>query len=274
MPTAMLNNQRYQFEQLGDGPPLLLLHGFTGRLENWQTIVDALANTHRVITLDILGHGRSAAPDDPRRYQMEAVAADIIALLDYLGIAKVHLLGYSMGGRLALFTAVYHPHRLHSLTLESSSPGLATVAERQARVERDEALADWIEAHGIEAFVNRWEKLPLWESQKQLTPEQQAQLRAGRLTNQPTGLANSLRGMGTGAQPSLWDRLPKMRLPTLLLAGALDEKFVAINQQMAATIKSASLEIIPQAGHTIHLERPLIYTNHVRRFLAQFPTAL
>ncbi|VAW38565.1 2-succinyl-6-hydroxy-2,4-cyclohexadiene-1-carboxylate synthase [hydrothermal vent metagenome] len=214
-----------------------------------------------------MGHGRSDSPQNPNRYAMPQIAADIIALLDGWQIDRTALLGYSMGGRLALYLACHYPNLFTHLILESSSPGLATEAERVVRQQRDEALADWIEDKGIEPFVARWEALPLWDSQKQLPDAVRQQLHQQRLQNKPIGLANSLRGMGTGAQPSLWNQLPRLQLPTLLLAGERDSKFVAINQQMAAKLPNGRLQIIPNAGHTVHLERPKQFQAAVNQFL-------
>ncbi|MCA9897397.1 MAG: 2-succinyl-6-hydroxy-2,4-cyclohexadiene-1-carboxylate synthase [Ardenticatenaceae bacterium] len=269
MTDFLLNGERYHASRSGQltKPPLLLLHGFTGCSENWAAQVPVFNKQFSVISVDILGHGRSASPADSNRYQMNQVAADLIALLDKLQIAQTAVLGYSMGGRLALYLACQFPARFSQLVLESSSPGLATEIERAARRQSDEALADWIEANGIEPFVARWEDLPLWASQQQLSEAVRAKLRQQRRQNSPLGLANSLRGMGTGAQPSLWEKLPALTLPTLLIAGELDSKFAAINQKMVGLLPNGRLHIIPQAGHTTHLERPSEFATAVREFL-------
>jgi 2-succinyl-6-hydroxy-2,4-cyclohexadiene-1-carboxylate synthase len=198
---------------------------------------------------------------------MSAVAADLMAILDVLQIEKARILGYSLGGRLALFTAVAYPQRINSLILESASPGLKTEVERQARVQQDRELADWIEAEGIQAFVNRWEKLPLWQSQQSLAAATRQALRHQRLQNNPLGLAHSLRGMGTGAQPSQWQQLAQCEIPTLLITGELDQKFGDINRQMAGLLPQARLEIVAGAGHTVHLERPSQFAQIVLSFL-------
>ena len=267
MATITLNHQPYTYEQYGKGQHLLLLHGFTGSLENWHPFIEPLALRFTLTLVDILGHGRSASPPDPGRYSITAVSNDLLTLCSHLNIKKFHLLGYSMGGRLALYTAVHHPHRLHSLILESSSPGLALLEERQARTQRDNALADTIETNGIDSFVAYWENLALWDSQKRLSEPVKQQLRQQRLQNNPQGVANSLRGMGTGAQPSLWSSLPNLHCPTLQIVGALDQKFVAINQKMVKTIPNAQLIIIPNTGHTVHLERPSLFTQQLLHFL-------
>ncbi|WP_420645110.1 2-succinyl-6-hydroxy-2,4-cyclohexadiene-1-carboxylate synthase [Candidatus Leptofilum sp.] len=264
-----INGVSYYAIQHGspEAPPLLLLHGFTGSSVNWATHTSIFGEQFSVIRVDVLGHGRTNSPSDPNRYAMPQVAADIIALLDAWQIVQTAVLGYSMGGRLALYLACNYRERFSQFILESSSPGLATETERAARRQSDETLAAWIEANSIEAFVNRWEALPLWASQQQLPEAARQQLRQQRLQNNPTGLANSLRGMGTGAQPSLWPCLPALALPTLLIVGELDSKFVSINQQMAAELPNGRLHIIPQAGHTTHLERPSAFATAVLRFL-------
>lgn len=281
MPFIEINQVHYFFERSGNGVPLVLLHGFTGSSPSWQaqtatsTLLSAsvLSRHFSTITIDLLGHGRTASPTHPDRYRMEQAAADIIAVLERQKAEgrrqKVHLVGYSMGGRLALYLAVTYPDWFASLVLESASPGLATEIARAERQKSDEALADWIETNGIEAFVDRWEQLPLWANQAQMPPAERQKLRHQRLQNNPVGLANSLRGMGTGVQPSLWPHLADLTLPVLLLAGELDHKFVSINQQMAAQIPHCQLEIIPQAGHTVHWERPYQFNTNLLNFYQQ-----
>jgi 2-succinyl-6-hydroxy-2,4-cyclohexadiene-1-carboxylate synthase len=250
-----LGDVTYAYVEQGEGEALLLLHGFTGSSASWARVLPELAERYRVIAVDLLGHGLSDAPAEPARYGMVPVAADITALLDHLGVDRAHLAGYSMGGRLALYLALLLPAHWHTLILESSSPGLAA-AERAERVARDEELAAFVEAKGIDAFVDYWEQLPLFASQQRLPVEVQEKHRRQRLQNNPAGLAGSLRGMGTGVQPSLWARLPELELPVLLLAGARDDKYVSLAQRMARFLPGATLAMVPGAGHTIHLEQP------------------
>lgn len=267
MPELQLNGARYHVSVEGRGAPLLLLHGFTGSGASWRGHFPALTPQRQVIAPDLLGHGRTEAPADPARYAMGPCVADVIALLDQLGLGAVDVLGYSMGGRVALSVAAAHPARIRRLVLESASPGLATAEERAARRAADEALAARLEQEGLEAFVDAWERLPLFASQAQLPAPVRAAVRAQRLAHTPAGLANSLRGLGTGAQPALWDRLPDLRRPVLLVAGALDAKFVGLAQAMAARLPLAELRVIAQAGHTVHLEQPEAYAEAVLRFL-------
>jgi 2-succinyl-6-hydroxy-2,4-cyclohexadiene-1-carboxylate synthase len=237
---------------------LLLLHGFTGSTRSWDALVPALTEHCRVIRVDLPGHGRTAHSDDLERHTLPSAAADLEAMLRALDTASAHVIGYSMGARLALYFGMHHPERVRALLLESGSPGLATEPERTARVASDEALAQRIERAGIEAFVRDWEALPLWRTQSDALKRAQ---RPGRLANRAAGLDLSLRGMGTGAQPSLWDALPALRIPTHCLVGEQDDKFVAIADAMCVRNPAIAVTRAANAGHAVHLEAPLAWTR-------------
>jgi 2-succinyl-6-hydroxy-2,4-cyclohexadiene-1-carboxylate synthase len=256
-------------ETAGAGAPLVLLHGFTGSGASWARHVPAFATRFCTVTIDLLGHGRSEAPAHPDRYRIERAADDILAVLDQLSLSRAAILGYSMGGRLALFLATAAPERIGALVLESSSPGIRDEAERRDRAGRDAALADAIERDGIAAFVDRWERLPLFATQVRLPDAERAALRAQRLAQSPAGLANSLRGMGQGVQPPLFERLASIRMPALILVGALDRAYCALGGEMAGLIPHARLAIIPDAGHTVHLEQPEAFRRTVDEFLME-----
>ncbi len=250
-----------------NGLTLALLHGFTGSGAGWGDHLDTFADSGlRVIALDLLGHGGSDAPADPARYRFEHVRDDLLTALPALGASpeRTVLLGYSMGGRMALYTAHGAPFR--GLILESASPGLATEAERADRRASDEALAERIERDGIAPFVDEWERQPLFASQSALPDEARQALRRERLSNTPLGLANSLRGAGTGAQPPLHDTLATLTTPTLLLAGEHDEKFSRITWQMAEQLPNAEARIVLDAGHIVHVEQPDVFDALVIAF--------
>jgi 2-succinyl-6-hydroxy-2,4-cyclohexadiene-1-carboxylate synthase len=257
-------------EQVGDlkgRRPLsmLLLHGFTGSARSWDALVPDLTAARRVIRVDLPGHGQTAHTDDLARYTMPRVADDLARLLTSLNAAPADVCGYSMGARLALYLGAHHPDVVRALLIESGSPGLATEAERAVRITSDYALADRIERDGIAAFVREWEALPLWATQTGLPDAAKAAQRAIRLANRPSGLALSLRGMGTGAQPSLWDALADLRMPVHCLVGALDVKFCAIASDMRARNPAIAVEIVSGAGHAVHLEAPDRYVGwHVK----------
>jgi len=245
-----------------------MLHGFTGSAAGWGLHLDTLAAYGlRVIALDLPGHGQSDAPKDPRRYSIEHCRQDILAALQQLGVSKGQaiLLGYSMGGRIALYTAFASFFR--ALILESASPGLADPGEREQRHLSDETLAASIERDGVPAFIERWENLPLFASQKTLPLDCREKLHQQRLQNSATGLAQSLRGVGTGVQSSLYAQLPTLNIPVLLIAGELDAKFTTIARHMAQALPQSQLHIIPAAGHTVHLERPQAFASLVGNFV-------
>jgi 2-succinyl-6-hydroxy-2,4-cyclohexadiene-1-carboxylate synthase len=260
-----INDVQYYVNIEGEGPPLLLLHGFTGSTETWEPFVKDWKKTFKLIRVDILGHGASDSPVDPDRYSIERVSQDFISLLDELGIEQTSILGYSMGGRLAITMAVLHPERVSSLFLESSSPGLEAIEERVNRMEKDEALANQIEQEEMTSFVDYWEKIPLFAGQRTLPEELRIHIRNERLKNSTIGLANSLRGMGTGKQPSFWTRLQTIKIPVLLMAGSDDQKFCTIAEKMHKSMPNSEIKIFFGAGHAIHVEQPQIFGKIVTK---------
>lgn len=264
-----VNGVKWNVTVTGSGSPLLLLHGFTGAGSNWEPFVPSWSDAFRLLMIDIIGHGLSDSPEDPARYAMERAAADLAGILDHFGIAKTDVLGYSMGGRLALMFTVRYPERVGRLILESSSPGLADPGDRQARVQRDEQLAEQIEREGIKKFVHYWENIPLFASQRSLPPSVRERVRLQRLRNNAVGLANSLRGMGTGAQPPLWRELEELSLPVLLICGEKDRKFCRIGEKMHARLPRSELRFVAGAGHTVHVEQPAVFGTIVRDYLKQ-----
>ena len=248
------NGVTYAVETAGKGEPLVLLHGFTGNRDTWKFLTPMLGERYTLIMVDIIGHGETDSPVDSARYSMNLVAEDLRHILDELKIEKAHLLGYSMGGRLALGFSCLYPDSVMTLMLESSSPGLMTEEERRMRRENDRKLANRILSQGIEAFVDQWENIALFESQKKLPAEVRQEIREQRLANLPMGLANSLIGMGTGSQDSYWEELSHLSFSVLLLTGEIDRKFCHIAEIMQKRLKQAEWEIINDVGHAIHVE--------------------
>jgi 2-succinyl-6-hydroxy-2,4-cyclohexadiene-1-carboxylate synthase len=225
---------------------VVFLHGFTHTGASWDPVVAALGERYRALAPDIRGHGASSA--------LEPVTLAAV-LRDLTGLAppQFTLVGYSMGGRIALHAALAFGARIERLVLLGASPGLADPEERKARRADDEQLAGEIERSSIDAFAERWAQTPVLAGQP---PEVLAAVHADRLRNHPAGLARALRGLGTGALSSLWDRLGAVGMPVTLVVGERDEKFRAIATQMISALPDAELIVVPGAGHAVHLEAP------------------
>lgn len=259
----------YYVEIYGEGQPFLLLHGFTGSTTTWFPFVEKWKEQYQLILIDIIGHGKTDSPKEIQLYKMEEVVLQIKSIVDYLQIENFHLLGYSMGGRLALAYALQYPNTVKKLVLESASPGLKTEKERYNRRIQDEGLGEFIQEKGIEVFVDKWENIPLFKSQLLLDRNQKRKLRNQRLKNSKEGLANSLVGMGTGSQSSYWDRLQEMPMDVLCITGELDTKFCFIAKEMIKDKHSWNWIAVPNAGHAIHVEKPEIFDTIVSGFLSK-----
>jgi 2-succinyl-6-hydroxy-2,4-cyclohexadiene-1-carboxylate synthase len=233
---------------------LVLLHGFTHTGASWDRVRAALAaraeptESYRPLAPDIRGHGEAGAR---RPVTLAAVTDDVLGAIP----GPFALAGYSMGGRIALHVAIAAPERVQRLVLVGASPGLADRAERAARRRADEQLAADIERARIEEFARRWAQTPVLAG---LPADVAAAVHADRLRSTPAGLAAALRGLGTGALPSLWDRLAELRTPVTLIVGERDEKFRAIAADMAARLPDARVEVVAGAGHAVHLEAPAV----------------
>jgi 2-succinyl-6-hydroxy-2,4-cyclohexadiene-1-carboxylate synthase len=227
-------------------PTIVFLHGFTNSGASWAPVIDGLGQRYRCLAPDIRGHG-SASSREP--VTLDAVIDDVSRLAP----DRFTLCGYSQGGRLALHIALALAGRITRLVLIGASPGLADPAERDARRAADERLAAALEQMTIEQFVERWAQTPVLAG---VSTEIAARARTDRLRSEPAGLARALRGLGTGALPSLWKRLGELKLPVTLLAGERDAKFSGIAREMAPLIPNAQVEIVPGSGHAVHLERP------------------
>lgn len=251
------------FSRRGTGPPLLLIHGFTGSAATMEPlgaiVIEAAAPlTRQLVAVDLVGHGSSSSPAAIGQYSMAASIEHVAAVLDEVASGEpADIVGYSLGGRVALSFAAAHPNRVRTLTLIGATPGLDNPDEAAARRLADERLADDLTSDGLERFVDRWMALPMWQSLRhRIGPEAWAASRQQRLSNDPTGLSNSLRGISTGVMPALHSALPSVRVPTLLIAGDEDQKFQSIARSMATLLPNARTEWINEAGHAAHLEQP------------------
>jgi 2-succinyl-6-hydroxy-2,4-cyclohexadiene-1-carboxylate synthase len=265
----------------GRGPALMLLHGYTGRGSDLDGLASAFTAGFEVLSPDLPGHGASAARVLESGYDFDACLDDLVATLDSTGHRRAHWLGYSMGARLALGCAVRHPERVASLVLVGGRAGIEDDDERATRCRADVALAERIETGGLEAFVDQWLAQPLFDTQRRLGEDFLAAQRRARLDNDARALAAALRALGPAAQPPLHEALADVRVPVLLVAGALDQKFLELAHALAKRLPQAEVREIPNAGHAVHLEQPEALERTVREFLRRgceparsFPSAL
>lgn len=232
---------------------------------DWADAVSALDERFYCVTPDLPGHGGSLGLP-PEAYPIEGAAKMLRELLDGLEISRTALAGYSMGGRLALYLALRHPERCSTLFLESASPGIDDTVERQARRKADEEKAKRLESGDLASFLHDWYRQPLFASLARREGLVQ-QIIEVRMRNDPIELARSLRGMGTGSQPSLWGELAELEAPALAVAGELDEKFVKISRRMVGSSPNAHAVVVPGAGHNVCLEAPEAYLALLERSL-------
>jgi 2-succinyl-6-hydroxy-2,4-cyclohexadiene-1-carboxylate synthase len=250
-------------EVSGSGKPVVLLHGFTQSASAWGRVAERLARDHTVVRLDAPGHGRSASVAAGLTDGADLMV-DTVAATTSTGSRAPRWVGYSMGGRYALQVALRHPSAVSRLVLVSATAGIDDPDERRRRQESDEARAAWVEEIGLEAFVKEWLTQPLFAT---LPPEAAAV--ESRLGGTAPGLASSLRLAGTGCQEPVWNRLDRLDMPVLVVAGALDPRYVGLARRLVDGIgANAHLAIIGDAGHACHLERPEPFLDAVVPFLA------
>jgi 2-succinyl-6-hydroxy-2,4-cyclohexadiene-1-carboxylate synthase len=236
----------------------IFLHGFTQTHHHWHRCGSLIAERCGFASssyVDLPGHGLSTA-------DRSDIVATARALPSLAGPGTY--VGYSMGGRVALLAAAGDTAGLvERLVLIGATAGLPTEDEREERRRLDGERADRLLDLGVEAFLDEWLAAPLFAT---LAPDPSGRERRAR--NDPDGLAHSLRHHGTGSQPSLWDQLGEIEVPTLVIAGALDPKFIGIGQRMVDGLPNAQFVSIAGAGHAAHSERPEAVADAVAAWIA------
>jgi 2-succinyl-6-hydroxy-2,4-cyclohexadiene-1-carboxylate synthase len=236
-------------------PKVVALHGFTGSGKDFEPLRECLDSRFEVMAPDFPGHGHLLHQDRPTDYSLNAhlnVISD--AAGDYN--EPITLLGYSMGGRLALHWALAHPERVRRLILIGASPGLLTSDEQAERIRGDRALAQFIRSEGLNKFLKYWNTKTFFKPLLALPPERLDPILIRRQKNSTEALALSLEHVGTGILPSLWERLIAIKCPTDLVVGEHDGKFIEIAHAMAERMPKSRMSIIEDAGHAVHLEKP------------------
>jgi|APIni6443716594_1056825.scaffolds.fasta_scaffold104463_2 2-succinyl-6-hydroxy-2,4-cyclohexadiene-1-carboxylate synthase len=249
---------------------VLFLHGFTGCSEDWFPVFEQIPNKYNCIAIDIVGHGKSDAPGSPSNYNIESIVNQIKHVKNHLTPNKIFLLGYSMGGRIALSYAAAFPDDLKGLILESASAGIKNDEERQKRYEEDLKLAEFIETHTLEEFIEMWKDQELFNTQRRFSNDKLKKIKKKNASGSKIGYANSLKGFSTGIMPPVHDKLKKIPLKVLLVTGDLDSKFTGINARLSKRFFKAKHKIVRNSGHNTHLEEPKRFVEIVLNYLGQF----
>lgn len=266
----MTTSSTWPYHALGQHrrPPLVFLHGFMGAGVDWLQVAQLLADRFFCIMPDLPGHGQNISLPVSAPLNFDTVVTGFNQFLEQLELDRISLVGYSMGGRLALYTALTFPQKITALVLEGASPGIAAEQARRERADLDDKRAETLLAEGLDAFVERWYELGLFRTLKN-HPLLLAKTKEERKQNDPRWTAKIISDLSPGRQPPLWDRLDTLPMPVLLLAGALDPKYATLVTTMAEKIPDATTKIIPDAGHNTHLEHPEYFADLVSRFSAE-----
>lgn len=242
---------------------VLALHGFTGRGGDFCSITEKVQGQGvEVVALDLPGHDGVIATDTS--FSLETAFERIEAVAPKTPFA---LMGYSLGGRIALHYAVRNPHRLSRLILIGAQPGLRDEAQRLSRSQADKALADHIMAIGVEAFLQEWAVHPLIKSQMNIQEPLKSLMAIGRKDHVAAGLARALVSYSPGVLPHLWERLSGIACPVSLMVGEYDAQYTQVAHEMKGLLPNAGLIIIPQAGHAAHLENEAVFVFNLLSFL-------
>src|SRR4029077_12258555 len=247
------------YSTYGEGEPVTLLHGFTLSGRSWRELIGKMPDGWMWVVPDLRGHGDTrTAVGAP--HTMDACAADLEMLWARIGIGRSHVVGYSMGSRLALHVAVRLPERVRSLLTVSAHAGLDE-ASRAGRRQSDEALAERIERFGVDPFVNYWSAQPMFAGLERRGAGFAARIRAERMANRPGGLAASLRGMGAGAMEPLWSELARIAIPCTFVAGEDDAPYVWWARRLAGAVPGSTLELVARSGHAVYMQRPAVFAR-------------
>lgn len=259
----------FNVTKFGDqsNPPLVFLHGFMSSSDDWLDIISYLSDDYLCLLFDLPGHGKTKATSD-EDYKMEHCTSQLIKWFDKNLKRKFNLCGYSMGGRIALYLAVNYPENIDKVIVESASPGLKTEEERKKRIQIDQLRAKRLLIEPLDQFLDDWYELPLFGNINKDSTDYKNMFKR-RLNNDPKLLAKSLIYMSTGNQPSLWNKLDKLKPQLLLIVGEKDTKFKQIANEINKLCNNVKASVIPDAGHTVHLDQRDLYIDEIKSFLKE-----
>jgi 2-succinyl-6-hydroxy-2,4-cyclohexadiene-1-carboxylate synthase len=229
-------------------PRVVLVPGFTQTATSWTRSAEVLRESCDVRLLDV---------------PQPATFASTAHALGEAGGRAIYV-GYSMGGRLCLRLAIDRPDLVRALVLVSASPGIADGAERAARVEADEMLAESVERDGVNAFLETWLAQPMFAS---VPPDAPGLTDRRRLS--PEFLAACLRRLGAGSMEPMWGEVSQLAMPVLLVTGTLDEKYTAIARRMLERMHTGVNHVRLDGGHALPLEQPGVLGGLITAFATE-----
>jgi pimeloyl-ACP methyl ester carboxylesterase len=248
---AKLNGIEIEYQDGGQGSPVLLGHGYSATGRMWDSQRAALGDRYRIISWDMSGHGQTESPADPAQYSAALTVADMRALLQHCGVERAVVGGLSLGGYVSLAFYRAHPEMVRALVICDSGPGYRNAEARAAWNTRAHERAVELESKGLDALAGRSR-----EMREAMGHHRSAQ-----------GLAHAARGMLAQQDSAVIDSLPSIRVPTLVIVGDRDQPFLGPCEYMAKKIPGARLEVIPDAGHSSNLDQPAIFNRVLGNFL-------
>jgi len=268
MKSVKNNDAEYAFkihQQDDDLPYLLMLHGFMGDHRVFDHLVDELSNFCNPVAIDLLGFGNTSKPTSSDRYHEQKQISDICSLIGKLDANRIFLFGYSMGGRLALKTAIEGKPPIKGLILESTTCGITNPSDREKRQKKDASRAKEIEEN-FEAFLSEWKNLDLFQSPIPVNKSLAQKYWQVQSEQHPEAVSASLLGFGTGSMQPVCNKLKQFGSPTLLMAGSADEKYQQINEYLSEHFPNATFSSI-KAGHRTHLDNPSAFISELKHFI-------
>lgn len=266
-----LDSEPYLDSGSGKTETIVFLHGFTGSSRDFFTLPENITTRYRCLIPDLPGHGQTRVLENAIAFQTGGQVALLEQWLHHLEQHPIHLLGYSMGGRLALQYAVSYGWKVRSLMLVSTTAGIPDRFDQRDRLQADQQLAEHILTADPVEFLTEWLAQPLFRGIAELGEDHLLQEIQRRLPLQPSGLAHSLRYFSTGAMPAVWQRLANLQMPTLVIAGSKDPKYYNLAAKLVAAIPKATLQILATC-HAPLVESPGSLWRHINDFLNSIQT--
>jgi pimeloyl-ACP methyl ester carboxylesterase len=266
MPYLQSGTVRLHYESTGSGPPLVFVHEFSGDHRSWEPQVRYFGRRYSCVTYDARGFPPSDVPDDPEAYSQDLAVADLLAVVDGLGIDRAHYVGLSMGGFAVLHFGRSHPDRVRSLTIGAVGYGTSHDDSWTADVEHLAAYYADDPEGAAASHGSAPGRIPFMLKDPRGWQEFADQLRG----HPAAGSASTMRGV-QGKRPSLYDlesELAAMTSPLLILCGDEDEQCLEPSVYLKRTIATAALAVLPRSGHTLNLEEPALFNQLLQDFVA------